>query len=151
VPLILRQANLDDAATLLAWRNDTVTRAQSRQSGEIGWDDHCRWLARVIADPDCLFLMGEGGPQPCGFVRFNRDASKDFWEVSIAVAPAQRGQGLGRRLLPAAIDVLRASHPDARVLAAVRSGNQASEALFRRCGFRPAPSTEEFLHFMLEA
>nr|WP_249209205.1 GNAT family N-acetyltransferase [Magnetospirillum sulfuroxidans] len=149
--MTLRHAIFDDAAALLAWRNDAVTRAQSRQSGEIGWDDHCRWLARVIGDPDCLFLIGCFGPQPCGFVRFNRDAAKDLWEVSIAVTPAQRGHGLGRRLLPAAIDVLRAGHPGARVLAAVRSGNQASEALFRRCGFRPAPSTEEFLHFMLEA
>lgn len=151
MPLTLLRATMDEAADLLAWRNDAVTRAQSRHGDEIGWDDHCRWLARVTDDPDCLFLIGRVDGVRCGFVRFNRTAAADCWEVSIALAPSWREQGIGGRLLRAGIDALRAGNPGARVLAAVRPGNQASEALFRRSGFQSVASAEEFLHFRLDA
>lgn len=149
--LTLRAASMDDAATLLAWRNDPVTRAQSRQQGEIAWADHCRWLARVLNDPGCLVLVGWCGGERCGTVRFSTDGDGRPWEVSIVLAPAWRGQGLGRRLLAGGVARLRAAHPGAGVLAAVRPGNRASAALFLGAGFHPVPSDEEFAHFMLTA
>ena len=73
------------------------------------------------------------------------------WEVSIALAPSWRGSGIGGRILRLGIERLRAAHPGAAILAAVHGGNAASAALFRRAGFAPVPSDEEFEHYLLGA
>ena len=39
-----RTATLDDAATLLAWRNHPSTRKISRQPEQIHIDEHMEWL-----------------------------------------------------------------------------------------------------------
>ena len=149
--LHVRPAAPDDAARLLAWRNDGATRAQSRHGAEIGWDAHCQWLARMLADDGCVFLIGEVAGEAVGTVRFNRGEG-GVWEVSIVMAPAARGRGLGGVLLGAGIGHLRTLYPMAEILAAVRAGNQASEALFQRAGFVPSPSPEAgFAHFLLQA
>jgi len=140
-----------DAADLLAWRNDPKTRAQSRHQGEISWDDHCRWLHRMAADPACLFLVAWREAVRVGVVRFNRHVETGVWEVSITVAPAAQGQGWGRRILHAGVERLRQLHPGATVLAAVQPGNRASESLFLSAGFVPTDSDETFAHFLLGA
>lgn len=149
--LHLRLAQPADAADLLAWRNDPKTRALSRQPEEISWDDHCRWLDRMIADPGCLFLVAWLDGTRVGVVRFNRRGQADVWEVSITVAPVAQGRGLGRRILNEGVVRLRRDHPGAEVLAAVRPGNLASERLFLGAGFRPTQSDEAFAHFVLGA
>lgn len=140
-----------DAADLLAWRNDPLTRAQSRHQGEISWLDHCQWLDRMRADPNCLFLVAWLDGERVAVVRFNHHDISDLWEVSITVAPAAQGKGLGRLALLAGIERLRQLHPDAKVLAAVQPGNRASERLFLGAGFVPVPSDEAFAHFLLGA
>lgn len=149
--LHLRLAQPADAADLLAWRNDPTTRALSRQQAEISWDDHCRWLDRMAADPGCLFLVAWQDMERVGVVRFNRRGQTRLWEVSITVAPAAQGRGVGRRILSEGVARLRRDHPGAEVLAAVRPGNLASERLFLGAGFVPAQSDEAFAHFMLGA
>ena len=149
--LRLDPAAMDDAADLLAWRNDPATRARSRQGGEIDWDGHCRWLAAMIVRPDCLFLVARADGARCGTVRFARVADGAVWEVSIALAPSWRGRGIGGRILRLGIERLRAAHPGAAILAAAPGGNAASAALFRRAGFAPVPSDEEFEHYLLGA
>lgn len=149
--LNLRLAQPADAADLLAWRNDPKTRALSRQQAEISWDDHCRWVDRMVADPGCLFLVAWQDDVRVGVVRFNRRGQTNVWEVSITVAPAAQGRGLGGRMLNDGVARLRRDHPGAEVLAAVLPGNLASERLFLGAGFRPTPSDEAFAHFVLEA
>lgn len=140
-----------DAAELLAWRNDPAVRALSRHPGEISWAEHCRWLERMQGDPQCLFLVAWRDGHRVGVVRFNRRRDRDAWEVSITIAPAAQGHGLGRVVLAAGIEALRQDHPGAKVLAAVQSGNLASERLFLGAGFVPVPSDEAFAHFELGA
>ncbi len=147
----LEKVQTADAADLLAWRNDPTVRALSRHQGEISWAEHCRWLERMRGDPECLFLVAWRDGQRVGVVRFNRRHDKDVWEVSITVAPAAQGQGLGRLVLKAGIDDLRRAHPGAQVLAAVQTGNHASAKLFQGAGFIPVPSDEACAHFLLGA
>lgn len=149
-PLHLRPATLDDAQILLDWRNDPLTRAQSRHTEPLAWNGHLAWLTRVLTSPDCLLLVGTLAGDGIGSVRFARHDQGELWEVSIALDPMWRGQGLGSRLLPAAVTELRRHHPRAAVVAAVRPGNRASEALFLGAGFRPADSAESFAHYRLE-
>ena len=39
----------DDSADLLRWRNDLVTRANSRNTGEISQEDHDAWMTACMA------------------------------------------------------------------------------------------------------
>jgi spore coat polysaccharide biosynthesis predicted glycosyltransferase SpsG/RimJ/RimL family protein N-acetyltransferase len=127
----VRPATSADAELLLAWRNDSQTRAWSRTTTTVAPGDHQAWLQRVLADPGRRLLIAEHGGRPVGTVRFDRDG--DAWEVSVTVAPEARGRGL-------ALPVLLAAERDlgrATIRANVHRDNAASTALFRRAGYRP--------------
>lgn len=148
--LRLDPAGLDDGDALLAWRNDPLTRAQSRHGDPVVPAAHWAWLSARLASVDCLMLIGRAAGERCGVVRFDRRDGR-VWEVSITIAPWARGRGLARLLLAAGIARLRRAHAGAVVLAAVRPGNRASESLFLGAGFTPQPSDEEFAHYLLDA
>ena len=57
------------------------------------------------------------------------------WELSVEVAPAHRGAGLGRRLIAAGWRLAPAGAP---LFAQVAPGNAASLRAFLAAGFRPA-------------
>ncbi|MBI2242173.1 MAG: GNAT family N-acetyltransferase [Magnetospirillum gryphiswaldense] len=149
--LVLKPAATADAADLFAWRNDPLTRAQSRNHDVIAWDEHCRWLGRVLDDAGCLFLVAWQDGARVGMVRFNHRPDKGVWEISIGIAPAAQGRGLGRLVLGAGVARLRDENPGAVVLAAVLPGNRASERLFLGAGFVPVGSDEDCRHFLLGA
>jgi L-amino acid N-acyltransferase YncA len=129
----VRPARLDDALTVLAWRNDPVTRAMSRDQEETPVDGHLAWFGGAIADPDRLVLIGDSEGRAAGMVRFDRADGE--WEVSINVAPEARGQGAGRALLAEALATFDGAHPGAAVLAWVKPENLASVRLFEAVGF----------------
>ena len=70
VDLWVRPATEADADALLRWRNDPVTRAASRDTGEVGAEQHRAWLAATLADPGrhLLLAVGRAGATsaPCG-------------------------------------------------------------------------------------
>jgi RimJ/RimL family protein N-acetyltransferase len=135
--LSLRPASEDDAALLREWRNDPVTRTASRNTAEVGTEEHATWLTAVLADPARLLLICELGGEPAGQVRFDRLGEQSY-EISISLAPAARGQGLSPSFISLAVEQLRESHRDAEVEAHVREENPGSLAAFRRAGFRPS-------------
>ncbi|MDB5888528.1 MAG: GCN5-like N-acetyltransferase, partial [Rhodocyclales bacterium] len=49
--IVLRPATLQDAALLLDWRNDPLTRLSSHSADEIPLDEHLAWLNRILGDP----------------------------------------------------------------------------------------------------
>lgn len=62
-----------------------------------------------------------------------REQLDELWLFQLAVAPAQRRQGIGARLLRYAIqEVLKPAQP---LLLEVRASNQAAQALYRQHGF----------------
>jgi len=99
-PLTARPAGMQDARRFWEWRNDPETRASSRSSAEIAWDDHVRWLTASLARSDRVLLLAEDPVGPVGTVRWDRQGEGE-WEVSITVAPQRRGQSLARPLLRA--------------------------------------------------
>lgn len=131
--IVLRQATLKDARILWEWRNDPETRMNSRSTTPVEWSNHLKWLARVIADPATILLVGEVENRSIGTVRFD-PIRNDAREISIALAPATRGKGLGTRLLIAACRHTRVSDRCA-VLARIRSSNLRSQAIFKKAGF----------------
>lgn len=132
----VRPATASDAALLLRWANDPMTRAASFRPEPIPADEHAAWLSRTLTMPTRRLFIGLLAGQPIGQVRL--DATGDgSAEVGISVAPARRGGGLGAGLLAAAIDAGRADPELAveRFVARVRVGNAASMRLFEGAGF----------------
>ncbi|HEX5375369.1 MAG TPA: GNAT family N-acetyltransferase [Solirubrobacterales bacterium] len=134
--MTLRPASEADAGRLLEWRNDPDARAASRNIAEVGAAEHTAWLAAVLADPHRQLLIGELDDKPVGQVRFDR-LGEDRYEISVALAPAVRGQGLSSSLIALAVEKLHESSPGAMVEAHVRDGNDRSLSAFRGAGFRP--------------
>lgn len=144
----MRDATIADADALLSWRNDPLTRQMSLQTDEIPRDAHMRWLERSLAAPDRILLIGEdsGTGVAVGMCRFDLDGRRRA-EVSIGVAPAQRGRGMGTALLAAGIAAFQTARPDIDTLTAViRSTNAASIRLFEAAGFRRVAEDATLLH-----
>ena len=125
--LTVRKATADDAADLLAWRNDPVTRAMSRSTEPVEAGDHARWFHGALADPTCTLLIGEQAGRKIGMVRLARGEET---EVSINLNPAARGRRLAGELLALALAEERGA-----ILAVIKPENLASIRLFQGAGF----------------
>ncbi len=108
----LRPATIADAELLFVWRNDPLTRAQSIHTEPVAWERHLAWLAASLQNQARqLFiaeqvLPAEQAPVVLGTVRADRINSD--YEMSWTVAPGQRGNGWGRKMVAALIDQLPA-------------------------------------------
>lgn len=125
--MTVRKATTDDAADVLAWRNDPLTREMSRSTKPVGAADHVRWFQSALQDPACTLLIGEQGGRKIGMVRLARGEET---EVSINLNPAARGRRLAGELLALAL----ADEPGA-ILAVIKPENLASIRLFEGAGF----------------
>ncbi len=136
--LALRPATLADAIRLHAWRDHPAVRATCGDPAPIPLDAHLRWFERTLADPDRRLWVGRLGDLDVGSIRFDR-LRDGAAEVSLYLDPALLGLGLGERLLAAgetgAADWLGAPLD---VVARIVPGNEASERLFARAGYRGA-------------
>ncbi|QEA29077.1 GNAT family N-acetyltransferase [Microbacterium sp. CBA3102] len=133
--IIIRAVTPGDAGLLLSWRNDPETRVASLSSASVDWETHVAWLTRTLSDPLRTLYIGELGGTAIGTVRFDQDEAGAA-EVSITVAPAQRGRRLSLPLLRAGMATYAAAHPSTKnVIARVREENTASRSLFAAGGF----------------
>ena len=139
--LTARPAGMQDARLLWQWRNDPTTRAGSRSSAEVTWDEHVGWLTASLARSDRVLLVVEHALVPVGTVRWDLEG-KGEWEVSITVAPQRRGQSLARPLLRAgevALSEVESSSGTGvtTYLAVVHVDNEASVRLFESSAYVP--------------
>ncbi|MFJ4107275.1 GNAT family N-acetyltransferase [Oerskovia enterophila] len=130
----VRPAVSADAAVLLRWRNDPVTRTVSRTTDRVRWSDHVAWLERVLASPERLLLVAESDGRRVGTVRFDA-LDGGCWEVSITLAPEVRGRGLAARVLEAAESAFSALRGQHDIVATILPENRSSQAVFRRRGY----------------
>ena len=137
--LRVRPAGPADSDLVLAYRNDPDAVRWSA-TGPVDPARHRDWFLAGLARDDRVLLVAHDDAGPAATVRWDRladDADRPAWEVSIAVDPARRGQGLGGSALDAATAALRHAEPRARRLhAAVHDGNDSSRALFASRGWQ---------------
>jgi RimJ/RimL family protein N-acetyltransferase len=138
-PFTIRRATLDDALTLLAWKNDPHALAMSRNTAPVGEAEHIAWLGLALSNPDREILIAHDAGRPVGTVRLDRGLCGDAWEVSINVAPDERRKGYGRRMLELAMV------PGRRYVAEIKPENAASLRLFSRIGFKYVMAHEGFV------
>lgn len=132
----VRAATVNDSAVLFEWRNDPSVYRWARQPEPVSHGEHDRWLGDSLANPDRLLLIGEAGDNPVGVVRLDRLQNRELAaEVSITVAPASQGRGVGRQLLTDAAH--RWQVAGGRLLiATVHEQNEGSARLFLAAGYR---------------
>jgi RimJ/RimL family protein N-acetyltransferase len=144
----LRRATFLDANALYRWANDPVTRASSFQSGHIDWEHHVAWLRDRLHEPTTTLLIGVSSQGAVGQVRF--ESHNDVDEISISVAPEQRGLGVGRLILLAALRWQARVRPRRAVRARVKAENLASQRMFDVTGFRIVGASKDALEYLLE-
>jgi RimJ/RimL family protein N-acetyltransferase len=134
--LRLRPARPDDARRLLEWANDPATRAASFGREPIAWQAHVAWLAAVLADPDRRLWIAEEAGGPVGQLRVDRTPG-GVGTVSIGLAPAARGRGLGSAVLRMGVAAAVRELGIGRARAVVMAANPPSRRLFEGAGFVP--------------
>lgn len=131
----IRIARDGDSQKLFEWRNHPSIREVSRNSSVIDWEDHQRWLAKTLADPDRLLLVGEWGGEAVGVVRF--DIQGKEVEISIYLVPGVPHAVRGSDLLYGVERWLMANHPNVNIIyAEVLGGNKRSQQLFLGAGYQ---------------
>jgi RimJ/RimL family protein N-acetyltransferase len=133
--LRVRLAEPGDARMLYDWQQAPETRKFALDRTPFTFAQHEQWLERKLGSERDFLLIGEAGGEACGFVRldwFGADRDRQQYLISIAAAPGQYRRGVGRALL----DSARRLAPGAHLYAKVVEANQASLALFRKCGYQ---------------
>ena len=121
--LHLRHATMGDAKILLDWRNDPLTRAQSRNTDLVSLADHMAWLQKRLGT-HTLYIAEYAG-EPVGSLRSDSVADGKM-ELSWTVAPGMRGKGYGKRMV---LQFVAEIHPGKKFLASIKKGNVASEKI----------------------
>lgn len=147
--MLIRLAKRNDAQDILRWRNDPHTRVMSRNEDPIDEQAHNVWFERILGNRDRVLLVGLILDRPIGMVRFDRQNGTTSWEINIALAPEERGKGLGKLLLTLSLAQFFATYPDATLLAEIKQRNVASRRLFESVGFLHESSDGEILQFSL--
>jgi len=100
-----RKAQMLDAELLWRWANDPETRQNAFSTAPIPYAEHLAWLeGRLRSEATSIWIFSHG-PAPVGQVRF--DLTADLAEISIVVAPEQRGCGYGKAMLTEAVRRVR--------------------------------------------
>lgn len=145
----LRPATMDDAADLLAWRNDPVTLASFRSTEAVEPEEHQRWMQFNVQQgyPSHMVIIAENEFGKLGVIRFHADRNDCMtYEASITVAPKQRGRGFAREMLSQACAYMHES----TLVAEIRRENLRSRKIFSQCGFQLIDANTDFVLYQRE-
>jgi ribosomal protein S18 acetylase RimI-like enzyme len=100
------------------------------------------YLGSQLENPDVIVLVAERDGEVIGYTYAGVEGT-DYMSLrgpagvvyDIVVDPAQRGKGVGRRLLEATLDALK-SAGSPRVVLSTAERNEPAQRLFDRAGFR---------------
>lgn len=144
-----RPATLEDAAQVLAWRNDPHARQFSMNSEMISNDLHLQWLsARLKKMPLEPFFIFEIEGRLVGMSRLDISPGINLkYEISILVDPAYQGKGIGAQILDMTCMSYARMNLSKAVVARVHKNNIASQNLFKRAGFNLVSSSGIFFEY----
>ena len=139
--------SVDQVALFMQWRNDPVASAMSLHGEKQIFAEDFYGEYFTLADLPPLFILEEGIRK--GFVYFRGyddpiGQSRRCCEISIAVAPDYRGQGVAARALEA-IRPLVIQQGYHVICAEIKAENTASIALFEQAGYSSHGSIDKRL------
>jgi spore coat polysaccharide biosynthesis protein SpsF len=140
--LRLRVARAADSDQLLAWRNDPAAVAWSVSGRAVGRDEHEQWFSRRLDDPATRIWVAERDGTPVASTRI--DVHDAIGEVSIVVAPDERGRGTGSDVLGLLQQELEGDFQVIALDAVVHPENEPSVRMFEHAGFVPSQQRGAF-------
>ena len=138
----VRQATPEDAEAIGRLLHDFNTEFDDFTPGAAKLAERVREL---LPGADLAVLVGGPGPDGLAVLRFRRSLWTEALECYLAelyVVPDRRGQGLGRALLDAAIELARSRGADYMDLA-TSEDDVAARALYESAGFRNRERTAD--------
>lgn len=140
-PVTLRPVRDDDAERLLEWRNDADAVRFSVSGRHVTGEDHARWFETRRHNPSVHLWIAEVDGTPVGQVRVDYEPD-GVGVVSVAVAPAHRGRGIGSEMLRAMAATVVAETTVCVLKALVHPDNVQSIRAFERAAFRTTAAKE---------
>lgn len=136
----IRPATIDDLGEILRIYNEAI-RDTTATWDEAPWSIERRrewWESEHVDDPAAPVLVAEVDGQFAGFAYLSKMSNKSGWrftrEDTIYLDPRHQGNGLGRELLGALLDLAK-ERGLRTIVASITAENAASIALHRRLGF----------------
>ena len=114
----------DEAATVALWQAAGLTRP---------WNDSAADFRLALANPTSTVLLACEGDALAGSVMVGFDGHRG-WVYYLATHPARRGRGIGRALMAAAEDWLRARGCP-KIPLMVRGDNLAAKGFYAAIGY----------------
>ena len=136
----LRPASLADAALMFAWQQIPSVRRHTPNPQPPTWETHVNWLKhRLEEGVSGAFSIIVSGGRDVGVLRLD-SLGRERWgrqlDVgSMLVSVYLETNSRGRSIALAALRAAKWLMPEATLYAEVRSGNEASDRLFRNAGY----------------
>lgn len=131
---------MDDAALLLSWRNDPVTRSMSLSTLEIDWQTHINWLAdKLNSDSPSIYIAHQNGIA-IGSIRTVHANNSN--EISWVVAPEHRRKGLGKQMMREFTERFLGTYT-----ATIRIENLASQIICTFAGFTETSRDDSVIYY----
>ncbi|MFH0922977.1 MAG: GNAT family N-acetyltransferase [Candidatus Micrarchaeota archaeon] len=130
--LSIRKAVLSDRKAIWTWRNDPITRANSRNPASISWKQHSAWFSTAFEKGNPKIFIVSSGRARAGAVLLN--VRGKLCEVSVNIAPSFRGRGVGSSAIKLASNVAKRQGL-LSLEAFIKKNNLASQKAFEKNGF----------------
>jgi len=111
-----------------------LTREMSFHSAPISWEEHQRWFTVVLQQSGTLLTIIEIWVDD-GWVSMAQVRIDETGAISVSIAPAFRGRGLGTAILHEAIAYQQTIMSLPNLVAYIKPNNRASQTIFSRAGF----------------
>ncbi len=134
------QPTMEDAETIMEWRNDPTTLRMFYHSTPKKMPEfYDEYIKAYFSEPQCPAVFAMEGDERIAFLRFcsydaYAHADNSIVDISINVPPEKRHKGIGTRVLQAASEYLRKKEV-AGVMAEIKEENVASIRAFERAGY----------------
>lgn len=136
--IALRIATPRDVRALWRIRNEPTARYASFDQSYIPLRQHVAWMNQKLDEgKTIIFTVSRPHRGIVGYVRFEQARGmRETWKISVALAPSERGRGLGVLAIQYGCRLLHTMLRPKRVVAYVPKDNWVSLNAFKKARFR---------------
>ena len=135
----LRPAVLEDAERVYRWRNDPFILVRGSSQRPVLWDEHLEWFEETIHGSLRKMFIVLLDEEPIGQVRFNRLSDTEC-VISVYILEKFTGRGHGLETICRGCGEIFRLWNVEKIVACVRTGNNASYSAFLKAGFKDESS-----------
>lgn len=145
----MRNAEVEDSALILLWRNHSSSRIYSKNSLPIPESEHNEWFKKRLRINDTQpFWIFEHNSDVLGYVRLeNSQKFLNTFDISINIDFRFQKKGFGQKILAQTLIRVFEIFPTKKILAKIHTNNLGSISLFSKANFRHLGQDKDFLLF----